>query len=427
MKIIDLFENEGLPEIGSPLTREAIDKWSDDIRLKLGLKFFDVSLQRNGDLKLMMIEVTNKKQGTGSKAMEALCRFADSHHRRVLLSPATKDPNKGTTSQSRLIGFYKRFGFILNKGRNKDFTISELMYRNPRGNIEEDVWHGTKHDFDQFSTDHIGTGEGNFMYGWGLYFTDLRKIADWYRKNLTDPSNKGQEVEIDGQVFIDGDPLLNERIGKFIDKYAPLEKTDFASGEETREWYKKWIIRHIRVSIFEDPKSLETPASWFKKIIRDLGGVYDDELYSIKLMTAAAFLSIKGMKYLPLKGKLYKVNIPDDANFLLWDFDFDEQSESVKNSLRATEPELFEKDEYNSWYGYDLQYRSGSSIYEDIVFIFTEKGMDRNTAKKHASLLLLKYGISGIKYYTGSTRDKLEKHYNYVLFTDQNINILHKE
>lgn len=42
------------------------------------------------------------------------------------------------------------------------------------------VWHGSPHSFDKFSTSKIGTGEGNQAFGYGLYFTDLKDIAEKY-------------------------------------------------------------------------------------------------------------------------------------------------------------------------------------------------------------------------------------------------------
>jgi hypothetical protein len=35
--------------------------------------------------------------------------------------------------------------------------------------------------FDRFSTDHMGSGEGSQEYGWGLYFTSTRAVAEHYR------------------------------------------------------------------------------------------------------------------------------------------------------------------------------------------------------------------------------------------------------
>ena len=47
------------------------------------------------------------------------------------------------------------------------------------------AFHGSGANFDQFRLDKIGTGEGAQMYGHGLYFTDLEKIAKEYEGQLT--------------------------------------------------------------------------------------------------------------------------------------------------------------------------------------------------------------------------------------------------
>jgi N12 class adenine-specific DNA methylase len=60
------------------------------------------------------------------------------------------------------------------------------------GGVE--VWHGTKHDFDRFSTEHIGKGEGAHFFGWGLYFTEVRSIAEWYASSV---AQSGDEVVLD--------------------------------------------------------------------------------------------------------------------------------------------------------------------------------------------------------------------------------------
>lgn len=100
---------------------------------KHGLDSFDLSV--NGDdITLSMFEVpkAKRKQGIGSSAIEDLVDFADANGKRIKLSPDSKNQERGTTSRTRLIKFYKRFGFVENKGRNKDFTIRESLLRNPK-------------------------------------------------------------------------------------------------------------------------------------------------------------------------------------------------------------------------------------------------------------------------------------------------------
>lgn len=86
---------------------------------------------KNGDILINAIEVDgqNRGQGIGTKIMKDIIEFADAKGRRILLSPST---DFGATSVSRLNAFYKRFDFVHNRGKNKDFTTRETMIREPQ-------------------------------------------------------------------------------------------------------------------------------------------------------------------------------------------------------------------------------------------------------------------------------------------------------
>jgi hypothetical protein len=47
--------------------------------------------------------------------------------------------------------------------------------------LGEDVWHGSPHHFDRFSTDHMDSSEGSQEYGRGLYLTTTRAVAEHLR------------------------------------------------------------------------------------------------------------------------------------------------------------------------------------------------------------------------------------------------------
>jgi lysophospholipase L1-like esterase/GNAT superfamily N-acetyltransferase len=66
--------------------------------------------------------------GTGTQAMQLLVDYADQTGKRIVLTPST---DFGASSVARLKTFYKRFGFVENKGRNKDWTTRETMIRPP--------------------------------------------------------------------------------------------------------------------------------------------------------------------------------------------------------------------------------------------------------------------------------------------------------
>lgn len=80
----------------------------------------------------IIVNKGSRKAGVGSQVMNAITDYADEHDLRIVLTPGTKDDSHGTTSHARLIRFYKRFGFVENKGRRKNYCISASMIRDPQ-------------------------------------------------------------------------------------------------------------------------------------------------------------------------------------------------------------------------------------------------------------------------------------------------------
>ena len=90
--------------------------------------------EKDGVISLGRIQVPKGERGggIGASAMSQLTSYADETKQRIELTPST---DFGATSVSRLKAFYKRFGFVENKGRNKDFTTQASMLREPQGDI----------------------------------------------------------------------------------------------------------------------------------------------------------------------------------------------------------------------------------------------------------------------------------------------------
>lgn len=80
---------------------------------------------------VFLVEVNEGDQytGNGTNFMSDLCEWADNNGKTMTLTPSD---DFGATSVSRLIKFYKRFGFVENKGKHTDFTTKQNMYRKPR-------------------------------------------------------------------------------------------------------------------------------------------------------------------------------------------------------------------------------------------------------------------------------------------------------
>lgn len=89
----------------------------------------DLYLRRNPyhlELSKIVIPKDKRNSGIGTSIMNRIVQFADSHGLKMSLTP---DTSFGGSSKTRLNKFYKRFGFVDNKGRNKDYEFSNSMLR----------------------------------------------------------------------------------------------------------------------------------------------------------------------------------------------------------------------------------------------------------------------------------------------------------
>lgn len=75
----------------------------------------------------LVVPSENRREGIGTQVMQELTEYADLHQLPTALTPASIGGDY--TPPKILVKFYKKFGFLPNKGRNKDFRISELMIR----------------------------------------------------------------------------------------------------------------------------------------------------------------------------------------------------------------------------------------------------------------------------------------------------------
>jgi len=89
----------------------------------------------NGSLFLsdLYIKEEFRGQGLGSKVMNSIIQFADNNNLPVVLIP---EPDDEDVSPKQLVDFYKKFGFVLNKGKKTDYSFSDpfatTMYRLPK-------------------------------------------------------------------------------------------------------------------------------------------------------------------------------------------------------------------------------------------------------------------------------------------------------
>jgi GNAT superfamily N-acetyltransferase len=101
----------------------------DDIFAKYPNVIIDASVGKK-DINLSRIVVPKemRNQGIGTQVMNDLSEYADGIGKRITLTPSGDFGG----SVPKLKTFYKELGFVENKGKNKDFSTRETMYREPK-------------------------------------------------------------------------------------------------------------------------------------------------------------------------------------------------------------------------------------------------------------------------------------------------------
>ena len=294
--------------------------------------------------------------------------------------------------------------------------------------IVEDAWHGSRHDFDRFSIDHIGTGEGNQAYGWGLYFASVKEVADLYRRRGS--GSIGQVITLDGKSYDynSGFNIIEHRLTEAIEAVA--KRTHFESQRETFVYYRNLIAWKLTGAIFEKNLNLK---EWGEKFLTN-EQPYDDERTSVEIMVEAALNSLKGVIYQQPTGKIYKVKLPDEDTYILWDQII--QSHFVQDALDKFISDLSKKffagelvghppEDLSNYDPVIAKYLNGTIFNKNI---YTGEVHYKNIAmllrsEKTASLTLAKYGITGIKYLDGFSRGNHGGTYNYVIFDDKHVEL----
>lgn len=99
---------------------------------------FHLFKTRSGFLNLSKIEIFDefRNKGYTNQVMEQIIDYANKENKIIILTP---DPYLKNISKENLTNWYKKFGFIMNKGRNKDYRFMELMYKLP-DSLDESNW-----------------------------------------------------------------------------------------------------------------------------------------------------------------------------------------------------------------------------------------------------------------------------------------------
>lgn len=196
-------------------------------------------------------------------------------------------------------------------------TIYDMMknvndrYGNPyvdaQGNpvFYQSAWHGSPYDFDEFDLGAIGSGEGNQVHGWGLYFAKNKKVSVAYKDVL---GSKGSFVILNGE------------------KWTTDNEGDWTNGEKKVEYGSALGY------VFDELEEHGTKEKAIESLQKGLDKNRYRDKYRNEAKKAIDILrknDASGVK----GGKLFKVDIPNIDTMLDEDKYFKEQNKDIINKI----------------------------------------------------------------------------------------------
>ena len=277
------------------------------------------------------------------------------------------------------------------------------------------AYHGTPHEVDAFTTEKIGTGEGQQVYGWGLYFAEKRATAQWYYNGLNEKRNPNEPRSPAYQARVDE---MRARVKSYLEGSAvPQGWRDSTARWISANSGKANALEKMRGNLAADPQGF----SYLVKEIEYVESVPDE------------VGELPPVEHVPT-GAIYTVELrPDEDELLDWDRALEDQPAPVMaklETLRAALPE--------GWVSFleemdvDMDLLDGKRFYKLLARWSTESPLPGDVSeggdeKREASEFLARNGIPGIRYLDGGSRNKGDGTRNYVIFDGADIRITERD
>lgn len=191
---------------------------------------------------------------------------------------------------------------------NRSEVVNRLsrQLNQERGDVfYQRAWHGSPYTFDRFSTNNIGSGTGRSTYGWGLYFTKDKKIAEFYRDSLGGDSRL-YEVEVpEDDVLLNSDAIFGQQPKKVRDAIKRLYEEEYDAAPPPDWWDGRQVYQDIilREEGYTDPD--------------DIPGAYEMDMDNGELAGNARLASEK-LNSIGVKGVKF-IGDNEDTSFVVFD------------------------------------------------------------------------------------------------------------
>ena len=301
----------------------------------------------------------------------------------------------------------------------------------------QSAWHGSPYDFDEFDLGSIGGGLGTQAFGWGLYFTENKNVAEKYkveRKSKNKFTLNGNDIPIEyapvieqifGGINVENnkESLLNRLV---LNRDAEQSNLDLVTKNLNElDGVLDFITQNSKFTINKLPTLVDnkfermatvilndakTKAKSDNKrvnkeylfdVIEELQNRYKKHyIFYNDIVSKISYLidNIDSFEVTSVyKPTLYNVEIPDTDTMLDYSKPINEQSEYVLNKIKQLDSTDINK--------------TGKEFYNDLS--------ERLGGNKNASLKLNELGIKGIKYKHGLS-------HNFVVFDDKAIKVIEK-
>ena len=330
------------------------------------------------------------------------------------------------------------------------------------------AWHGSPHTFDTFKLRHIGSGEGAQAHGWGLYFAKGREVAEDYQKKLLRRLPPFRYI-YDGKpvLFYKGQlgktlafftklDLSEEEMSEHLDRQIKRSEEDFRAWKEEASIYDGVLSAYkknpnISIKAMREIAAQDTTVDVSAKVLTDMIDAvkpsaegkrrtakdvaevlkqHQEEAKKLatkakRKVTTFKNIDIKKLQRAENKGRLFKVDIPEEDVLLDEQKPFNEQSEAVQKGIDEIVEGLNDiqlsrwdnireqgREAVRSSVKESLHDADGKSIYLTLQHILGNA--------VNVSCALNKHGVKGITY------QGWQDGHCYVVFDDQAIKVLEK-
>lgn len=348
----------------------------------------------------------------------------------------TKKINRLVTSNRQQIAQLGTKQFIFNNSIPNDKDLDKLR-KQQNYQYYQSAWHGSPYDFDEFDLGSIGGGLGTQAFGWGLYFTENKNVAEKYkveRKSKNKFTLNGNDIPIEyapviNQIF-GGINVENnkETLLKRLNSHREDEQNNLdmvTKNLNELDGVLDFITQNSKFAISKLPTLVDNKfermatvilndaktkaKSDNKKVNKEyLLDTIEEErkkynkhyIFYNDIVSKISYLidNIDGFEVTSVyKPTLYNVEIPDTDTMLDYSKPINKQPEYVLDKINQLDPTDTNE--------------TGKEFYNNLS--------ERLGGDKNASLKLNELGIKGIKYKHGLS-------HNFVVFDDKAIKVIEK-